>query len=66
MKGNVSTYNLNMDGITSIIKGNLMPQPPSILASIISVTFIGVGSLLSKAIRTIFCVRQKAVLQALQ
>jgi hypothetical protein len=38
MKGNVSTYNLNIEGISTMIVGDLMPRPPAILASIISVT----------------------------
>jgi hypothetical protein len=66
MRRNVSTYTLDMDGVTSMIKGNLMPRLPSILASIISVTFIGVGSLPSEGIHHIFRVRRQAVFKALQ
>jgi hypothetical protein len=66
MRGNVSTYKLNTDDMTSMIKGNLMPRPPSILASIISVTFIGLGAIPDRGIHTIFRVRRYVVLQALQ
>jgi hypothetical protein len=66
MRGNVSTYKLDMEGITSMIKGSLMPRPPAILASIISVTFIGAGTLPSRAISSIFRVRRHVVLRALQ
>ena len=41
MRGNVSTYDLDMKGVTSMLQGNLMPRPPLILPSIILVTFIG-------------------------
>ena len=41
MRGNVSTYNLDVKGVTSMLQGNLMPRPPLILPSVISVTFIG-------------------------
>ena len=66
MRGNVSTYKLDTEGIASMINGNLMPRPPEILASIISVTFIGVGSLPKDAISSIFRVRRHVVLQALE
>ena len=46
MQGNVSSYELNMDAISSMVHGNLMPHPPAVLASIILVTFIGLGELL--------------------
>ena len=45
MRGNVSTYDMSMDGITSMVKGDLMPRRPAILASLITVTFIGLGEL---------------------
>ena len=45
MWGNVSSYELNMDAISSMVHRNLMPRPPVVLASIISVTFIGLGEL---------------------
>jgi len=65
MRGNVSTFMLNVDDVAAMIKGDLMPRPPAILASIISVTFIGVGSYSPEALRTIFRVRRQAVLEAL-
>ena len=45
MRGNVSTYDMSMDRITSMVKGDLMPRRPAILASLIMVTFIGLGEL---------------------
>jgi hypothetical protein len=41
MHGSVGTYDLDMHGISSMIDGNLMPRRPSVLASVISVAFIG-------------------------
>lgn len=66
MRGNVSTYELNMDGIASMIKGNMMPRPPTVLASVISVTFIGLGDLPKQWLRTTFRVCQQVVFEALQ
>ncbi|KAI5981974.1 hypothetical protein EDD15DRAFT_2111124, partial [Pisolithus albus] len=65
MRGNVSTYDHNMDAISDMVDGNLMLRPPAILASLISITFIGVGDLPSKWIRSMFRVRRQAVKQAL-
>ncbi|KAI6016577.1 hypothetical protein BKA83DRAFT_4059917 [Pisolithus microcarpus] len=45
MRGNVCTYNQNIDVISAMVEGNLMPCLLTILASLISVTFIGVGYL---------------------
>ncbi|KAI5997166.1 hypothetical protein EDD15DRAFT_2364662 [Pisolithus albus] len=65
MRGNVSTYDHNMDAIIDMVDGNLMPRPPTILASLISITFIGVGRLPSEWMRSMFRVRRQAVKDAL-
>jgi len=65
MRGNVSTYELNMDAIASMLEGKLMPRPPSILASLISVTFVAVHDLPRKWIHSTFRVRHKVVAEAL-
>jgi hypothetical protein len=66
MRGNVSTYELDMDGILSMVQGNLMPRPPAVLASVISVTFIGLGNLPKQWLRTTFRVRRQFVFEALR
>lgn len=66
MRGNVSTYALDMKGIASMIEGSLMPRPPAILASLISVTFIGTGQLPKNWLRSIFRVRRAVVFEALR
>ena len=43
MHGNISTYDLDPEGIGSMVQGNLMRRPPLILPSVILVTFIGRG-----------------------
>lgn len=45
MRGNVSTYDLNVDAVTAMLEGSLMPHPLTILSALISVTYIGVGKL---------------------
>ena len=54
MRGNISTYKLNAEGISSMVEGRLMPRPPEILASLISVTFIGLGDLPKSWIHSTF------------
>jgi hypothetical protein len=65
MRGNVCTYELNSHGILSMLHGDLMPRPPSILASLISVTFIGVGQLPRSWMGKMFRVRRHAIFEAL-
>lgn len=66
MRGNVSTYELSPDGIASMVAGRLMPCPPEILASLITVMFVGVGQLPQTWMGKTFRVRRRAVAQALQ
>ncbi|KAK6974457.1 hypothetical protein R3P38DRAFT_3239546 [Favolaschia claudopus] len=66
MKGTVSTYDLDSDGIASMLAGDLMPRPPAVLASVISVTYIGLGELPKNWLRSTFRVRRKAVFDALR
>lgn len=54
MRGNMSSYKLSADGIASMLEGHLMPRPPAILASVISVTFIGLRELPKNWLRTTF------------
>jgi Domain of unknown function (DUF6570) len=66
MAGNVTTYPLNMPDIVSMIIGGLMPHKPDILASVIAVTFIGLGHVPRNWLKSTFRVRRSAVFQALQ
>lgn len=65
MRGTVSSYDLNMTGISSMIAGNLMPRPLSILPSLISVTFLGHGKLSKGWMRLLFRVRRATIYEAL-
>ena len=66
MRGNVSSYELSMEGITSMVEGHLMPRPPAVLASVISVTFVSLGNLPRQWLRTTFHVRRHFVVEALR
>jgi hypothetical protein len=66
MRGNVSSYDLPVDGIASMLDGRLMPRSPTILASLISVTFIGLGELPRQWMKTTFRVRRQVVFEALR
>jgi hypothetical protein len=65
MRGTVCTYEMNMDSISSMLQGDLMPRPMEILSSIIVITFIGRGKLSLSRLHTLFRVRQRAVTDAL-
>lgn len=65
MRGTVSTYDLNIEGVSSMLHGNLLPRLPSILPSVISITFIGRGTLPKRYLRTIFRVRRHFIFEAL-
>ena len=65
MGGTVTTFELDMSGIVSMLEGNLMPRPPALLASLISVTFIGLGRLPKSWLRQFFHVRRRKVHAAL-
>ena len=66
MRGNVSTYQLNTDAIASMVEGKLMPRPPAILASLISLTFVAVGEIPKPWLHTMFRVRRAVIRKALQ
>ncbi len=65
MRGTVSTYELDTQGVVNMTEGNLMPRLPEVLAKVISVTFVGVGALPKKWLRTTFRVRRHVVHAAL-
>jgi hypothetical protein len=44
LRGTVSTYDLNVNAVTEMLEGKLMPRPLTILSSLISVTYIGAGN----------------------
>lgn len=65
MRGNVTTFDQNMADIAGMVEGDLMPRRPTILASLITITFVGVGRLPKNWICTTFRVRCNAVRDAL-
>jgi hypothetical protein len=65
MRGTVSMYEMNIDSISSMLQGDLMPRPLEILSSIIVITFIGRGKLSLSRLRTLFQVRRRAVTDTL-
>ena len=65
MRGTVSSYDLNVDAVTAMVEGKLMPRPLAVLSSLISVTYIGVGKLPKNWLRSTFRVRREAVASAL-
>lgn len=65
MRGNVSTYELNVDAMTAMVEGQLMPRPPTILSSLIAITYIGAGHIPKNWIHSTFRVRRHHVSRAL-
>ncbi|KAF8329812.1 uncharacterized protein EI90DRAFT_3062089 [Cantharellus anzutake] len=52
--------------LQSGLRGNKLPRPVEILASVISVTYVGVGNVPQHMLKSTFRIRRKAVLAALQ
>jgi len=65
MRGNVSTYELNVDAMAAMVEGQLMPRPPAVLSSLIAITYIGVGRIPKNWIHSTFRVRRYHVSRAL-
>ena len=66
MRGTVTTYEMNIQDIVSMISGDLLPHKPAVLASVITVTFVGVGSLPKKWLKRTFRVRRPVLARALE
>lgn len=65
MRGNMSSYELNGTAVADMVEGRLMPRAPTILASLISFTFIGRGKLPKDWLRSAFRIRRSVVRRAL-
>lgn len=65
MRGNVSSYEMNIPEIASMLEGKLMPRPTCILASVIAIAFIGRGPLPKNWLKSTFRVRRDVVSEAL-
>ena len=66
MAGNVTTYALNTPMVVDMLEGRLLPRRLSILASVLSVTFVGMGRLPKRWLKSTFRVRRVYVHAALQ
>ncbi|KAJ6563748.1 hypothetical protein B0H10DRAFT_2169159 [Mycena sp. CBHHK59/15] len=64
-KGTVSTYDLDTDGIAAMLAGDLMPRPPAVLASLITITYTALGELPKNWLRSTFRVHRKLIFDAL-
>jgi hypothetical protein len=62
MRGTVSSYDMDVEGVAAMVEGRLMPRPTAILASVISVTLFGRGTPQKHWLRGMFRVRRRAVL----
>ena len=65
MCGNVSTYELNVEAMTKMVEGKLMPRPVEVLSSLIAITYIGVGRLPKSWLHSTFRVRRHHISRAL-
>jgi len=65
MQGNVISFPRNVDKVVDMLDGKLLPQPPSVLASVIAVSYIGSGRLPKWWLNRTFRVRRHRVREAL-
>jgi hypothetical protein len=63
--GNVTSFELNLDDVTKMLKGELMPRPPAILSSLVQITFISRHKLPKNWLKGTFHVRREAVRRGL-
>jgi len=65
MRGNVSTYRLNVTDIIDMVHPDMLPPPPRILAAVIAVTIVGPKGLPEKTMPGFLRVRRSRVREAL-
>lgn len=65
LRGNVTSFELNVDAVGKMIQGRMMPRPLAILPHLISITFVGQRKLTKSSIKQTFRVRRQVVLNAL-
>jgi hypothetical protein len=66
IRGNVSTYQLNMQDISAMIEGHFLPWHPDILPATIGVSIIGPSNLPVRSLPTLLSVNRRHVQVALQ
>jgi hypothetical protein len=66
LKGNVSTYQLDQNQISSMVDGSIMPQRTEVLAATIGITFVGPKNLPDRGLPDLFKVRRLRVQRALE
>jgi hypothetical protein len=54
MMGNVLLYNMNMDAVALMLEGQLLPQPVVSLASMITMTYVGMKKLPKSWLKSTF------------
>ena len=65
IRGNVSTYELNVHAMTGMVEGKLMPRPLAVLSSLIAITYISTGQISKNWLHSIFRVRRHHISRAL-
>ncbi|KAL1743270.1 hypothetical protein HDZ31DRAFT_41371 [Schizophyllum fasciatum] len=64
MRGNVCSYEQDMNGIAAMVEGDLLPRPITILPAVLSVTYVGPGPLPRGWLYNTFKVRRSVLRQA--
>ncbi|KAF9489729.1 hypothetical protein BDN71DRAFT_283259 [Pleurotus eryngii] len=54
LRGNVTTYPLDVEKVASLLSDQSLPHHPRVLAATIGITFIGVNNIPEKALRGLF------------
>ena len=65
LQGNVTSFSMNTDEVIEMLKGVKMPWPASILALVLTITYVRVGQLPQNWLKSTFWVQCHAVLEAL-
>jgi hypothetical protein len=66
MAGNASLFELNMQEVVEMLKGQQMPSPVKTLVTVIAITFVGTKRLPADWLKKTFRVRRRVVFDALK
>lgn len=66
LRGNVTTYPLDVDKVAALLTTGTLPQHPRILAATIGISFVGVSNIPEKALRGLFRVSRDRVSSAIR
>ncbi|THH14182.1 hypothetical protein EW146_g6117 [Bondarzewia mesenterica] len=66
LRGNVTTFRMNMGDVVDMVSGHLLPQWPQLLPSVMSIAYVGSGTIPKDFLHKTFRVHRQVVADALR